>query len=432
MAIKGAKISDVRKRLRELVDAESFIELWEFVNIEIEDWPKQISEFKNTLKDSYLEIKLEADTYNLKAERLKCLKDYIKISKRQIENLGEKESANIIFFKDDLIGFVDALESLYEVYRDLDQNEILIINDAESYSCSSSAPLMFFNYLLKGNGINALRDKFLLDEYEGQKDIEINNIYDYKILHDYVDGENVSTTITFVNNLDDILKDEANKLLITLHNNIGIIKDKRERENYLQIISIEIKNLFLCEFGSSKERYIEKVKVYLCYVVNKIVIEYEDYLGKSKNIFLAIDQKRFNQLQAKKRRQSYALNYIGNDPNDFIKQTFGFLKNKYIPAESYDLFLNAFNGRTSQNKLLKIRWLQRQAGAPNKYKLIHFFKSLVKKGLIEEDDTSLKYKLPIIFSDFNDNPINNIQNSFSQFPSEYNMDPAMNEFLAAL
>lgn len=432
MAIKGAKISGVRKRLRELVDAKSFIDLWELIITGNHTDPVFNSSFIDLCERSYDDIKAEVECHLLKFDRLEVLFRYIRHSKNLFNAELQKKNKNLLSVAEKTTDFIDNLEGLYKVYTDIRQEEMKIDLDKPSYTSTVKAPLRFFRYLLNEDGINDLRKSFLKDEYEGEKDLVIDSDNDLKIYNNFVDGLFETSTKKFITELDEIVKVEVLKLLDILQNNIDALIDKREKEHYLQGISIELKKLFLEGNTIAKERYVEKVRMRLNHVVVTLLKDFDDYLSRSRKYLLAIDQNKFNKLQVKNRRQSYALNYIGNDSNDFIKQTFGFLKNKYIPAESYDLFLNAFNGQTAQNNLLKIRWLQRQAGSPNKYKLIHFFKSLVKKGLIEEDDTSLKYKLPIIFSDFNGNPINNIQNSFSQFPAEYKMDPAMNEFLAAL
>lgn len=432
MAIKGVKISEVRIRLRELIDSGSFIDFWELIiQSDLSDASLQYK-LKRLIDLCYVEIKLEVDYLIIKEERLVYLLKYISLSKRLLENEIANKNNRVIHFTELITDFIDHLKILYTVNKDLKQEDIVNIIDKTKSTATANEPFKYFYYLLFEKGINEIRNNFLTDEYNGQADLIIDNINDIKIYSSHEDGDYISKAVKFIDVFEKKLEYAGLDLKKYLKINIDSFKNKTDRISYLQITSIELKKLYVKSYKSVNLRYVEKVKVELTKVANFLIVEYEDYLGKSGTILSSIIQNRYNQLKVDKKRGTYALYFTGDDFDNFIEITFNFLKNKYISSDSRDLYENIFTGAIDLKELPKIKWIPKHSSGPNKLLLIHFFSSLIQLKLLNEDKKSLKSKLPFLFCDINGNTIENLQQSYATYTLEYNKDPKMNDFLAGL
>lgn len=432
MAIKGVKISEVRIRLRELIDSGSFIDFWELIiQSDLSDASLQYK-LKRLIDLCYVEIKLEVDYLIIKKERLVYLLKYISLSKRLLENEIANKNNSVIHFTELIADFIDHLNILYTVNKDLKQEDIVNVIDITKNIATANEPLKYFYFMLFENGIEKLRDSFLIDEYKGQADLLIDKINDFKIYSSYIDGEYVSKVVKFIDCFEKDLNSELLILKDSIRQKIYSCKTKSERVDYLQVISIDLKNLYNIKNNTVSKRYLEKVKTKLVNIAEYLFEYFADYIGKSKTDLAAIIQNEFNQNKIVKNRGTYALNLICDDENDIINTTFDFLKNKYIPNDSKELYRNIFTGEIELKRLAKIIWLPKHGKNLHKFKLIHFFDSLIQMKLLDEDETSLKFKLPLLFCDTNGEPIANIQESYSSYSSDYDNDPKMNDFLAGL
>jgi hypothetical protein len=432
MAIKGVKISEVRIRLRELIDSGSFIDFWELIiQNDLPDASLQYK-LKRLIDLCYVEIKLEVDHLINKQERLVYLLKYIRLSETLLENEIANKNNSVMHFTELITDFIDHLNILYTANKDLKQEDIVNVIDKTKSTATSNEPFKYFYYLLFEKGINEIRYNFLIDEYNGQADLIIDNINDIKVYSSHEDGDYISKAVKFIDVFEKKLEYAGLDLKKYIKINIDSFKNKTDRSSYLQIISIELKRLYVKSDKSVNLRYVEKVKAELTKVANFLIVEYEDYLGKSGTVLSSIIQNKYNQLKADKKRGAYALYFSGDDFDNFIEITFNFLKNKYISSHSRDLYENIFTGAIDLKELPKITWIPKHSSGPNKLLLIHFFSSLIQLKLLNEDKKSLKSKLPLLFCDINGNTIENLQQSYATYTLEYDKDPKMNDFLAGL
>lgn len=430
MAIRGKKISHVRIKLRELVDSDIFINFWELVIIAKESVNQYV--IKENLEQAFDYIKHEIDYMRTKEQRLTYLLKYINLSNKMLLDEVSKGNKIVIKFSDLINEFINEIKLLYTVNKDLSQEELITEIDKKKEGISSNDQFEYFNFLLFENGIEKIRESFLIDEYKGQADLLIDKINDFKIYSSYVDGEYESKVVKFIDCFEKDLNVELLNLKDSIRQKIYSCKTKSERVDYLQVISIDLKKLYYKKNVTVNKRYLEKVKTKLLKVAECLFEDFADYIGKSKTDLAAIIQNEFNQNKIVKNRGIYALNLICNDENDIINTTFDFLKNKYIPNDSKELYRNIFIGEIELKRLTKIIWLPKHGINLHKLKLIHFFDSLIQKKLLDEDETSLKIKLPLLFCDTNGDSIAHIQESYSSYSSDYDKDPKMNDFLAGL
>lgn len=307
--------------------------------------------------------------------------------------------------------------------------------ELDASSPSPENPFAFFEYIFQANGI-----KELINEFEPVEADELDHGIEYNketLIKSYPDraykGELISHEIKFIDTLKKYVNNQLRVAKSCLKRKIDLIGDLSAVSAYMlhslnslirmhenQLPGVDIQYKAVCQ---------ESIQKMITYIDR----HYQVYLKpRSISIIKNFQQNIYNKTNATEiidSGPSYHFTIKGIAKDKFLLQAWQLFMKECISEKDYKLYLNVFEGSIKQEKLRKIKWLSKYKGDPFIKPLVYFFNKLIQLNIIDETETSLKSKLQILFADYQDRDLKNVQTKFTQYKKDPGHYPKIDKLL---
>jgi hypothetical protein len=308
-------------------------------------------------------------------------------------------------------------------------------SELDASSPSIENPFAFFEYVFQSNGIiESIRNFEPVEEDILNHGIEYNKETLIKSYPDRDDnGDWIRHEVRFIDTLKISVNNQLRVAKSCLKRKIDLIGDLSAVSAYMlhslnslirmhenQLPGVDIQHKAVCQ---------ESIQKMITYIDR----HYQVYLKpRSISIIKNFQQKIYNKTNATQIIDSgpaYHFTIKGIAKDKFLLQAWQLFIKECISEKDYKLYLNVFEGSIKQEKLRKIKWLSKYKGYPFIKPLVYFFNKLIQLNIIDETETSLKSKLQILFADYQDRDLKNVQTKFTQYKKDPGYYPEIDKLL---